>query len=387
MMLNSDHLGKNLRERIELYKVEGLKTIDEIEKESINLLSDDGFFTYEWFKTLETSKTFEITPEYFVVYKGDEVVAILPSFIEYTSQYFTFEDFSPWIRMFSEVSNRLGFSLTPPLICHSPSSFHSKVLIGKTCDERIILSLISEKINEVCKKKRILFSAFPFVSEFDELLMENLSIFGYFKIPSMQTAYMDIEWSSFDDYLASLKHKVRENIRREIRKNRRSGVIIEKKNDFYSLSHTLSDLYSNLFMRHRGKRSLLSPLFFEELYENAKEKVRVFIAEKEGEIVGFSLCLEHRNVLDGYIAGFDYDLQTKTDFTYFNICYYTPIRTAIEEGIKRIHFRGSELELKSKRGCKMEKTYAFIKCHNRLLNLLALSYLKVKDKRSKFSAV
>ena len=32
------------------------KTVDEIGKDAIDSLVDDGFFTYGWFKTLETSK-------------------------------------------------------------------------------------------------------------------------------------------------------------------------------------------------------------------------------------------------------------------------------------------------------------------------------------------
>jgi threonyl-tRNA synthetase len=352
-----------------LYKVEVLKTIDKIGKESIDSLSDDGFFTYGWFKTLEASKPFKITPTYFVVYERGEIVAIAPCFIEYSSQYFTLQDLSPLTIGLRIVSNRLGSSLTPPLICHSPCSFHSRILLKKGYDERIILDLISNKIDEVCKKQRILFSSFFFVSEFDGFLLENLPNFGYFKIPFFKTAYLDIKWTSFDDYLASFSHEVRKKIRKEIKENRKSGVIIEQKLDFRSLSPIISNLYSNLFLKHTGRRSPFNPLFFEKLSEYAKGKARVFIAEKEGRIVGFSLCLGHGKILDVYIAGFDYSRLTKTDFTYFNVVYYAPIRAAIEEGIKKIHFRTSELELKTKRGCKLEKMYVFVKCHSKILNL------------------
>ena len=33
-------------------------SVDDIGRDSINSISNDGFFTYEWFKTLETQESF-----------------------------------------------------------------------------------------------------------------------------------------------------------------------------------------------------------------------------------------------------------------------------------------------------------------------------------------
>jgi predicted N-acyltransferase len=367
----------SIRKEIE---VKVFKTIDEIGKESIDLLADDGFFTYWWLKVLETSRPFKIIPKYIVVYEDDRIIGIAPCFVEYNSQYINgnaVEAQFTLTKILRKVLNRLGFALTPPLICYSPCSFHTSVLLEKSCNERIILGLISKKIDDICKKERILFSSFLYVSEFDESLIKNLQNFGYFNIHLTHTMYLDIKWSNFDDYLASLEYKARKNIRREIKKNRRSGIVIEQTSDFYSLSSILSDLYSNLYFKYMGKRSPLHPLFFEKLCKYAENKARVFIAVKNDKIVGFSLCLGHKNILDVYIAGFDYNNESKTDFTYFNVAYYAPIKAAIEEGIKKIHFRSSAESVKLKRGCKLEKIYTFVKCHSRLLTPVFNLYIKI----------
>lgn len=339
-----------------MFKVEVLRTIDDVEKVTLNELSDDGFFTHEWFKTLEASKAFKIIPRYFVVYEKGEAVAIAPCFIEYESQYSTLEELTPWVRRLRKVGNNLGFSLAPPLICHSPCSFHSRVLIQKGYNKKAILDLLCRKIDESCKKDRVLFSSFPFVSEFDDFLMLGLSNHGYAKIPFVETAYLGIKWPNFEDYLAHLSNRKRQNIRREIRQNRKHGIIIEQQNDLHQLSRILSDLHSNLFLKYKGQRSLLNPSFFKALSEDAKGKTRLFVAKKNNSVVGFSLCLEHKKVLDVYIAGFDYDKLTKMDFTYFNTVLYKPIKTAIEEGFEKIHFRSASLEAKLSRGCRIEKT-------------------------------
>jgi len=44
-----------------------LKTIDSIGREALDSLVNDGFFTYGWFKTLETSKLFNLNPFYVTI--------------------------------------------------------------------------------------------------------------------------------------------------------------------------------------------------------------------------------------------------------------------------------------------------------------------------------
>lgn len=365
-----------------MFNVEVLRTIDDVEKATLNELSNDPFFTYEWFKTLEASKTFKIIPRYFIVYENGKAVAIAPCFIEYESQYSTLEEQTPWIRRLRKIGNWLGFSLAPPLICHPPSSHHSRVLIQKGYNRNMILDPLCSEIDESCKKDRVLFSSFPFVSEFDDFLMTGLANRGYTKIPSVDTAYLDIKWSSFEGYLAHLPYGRRKTIRREIRQNRKHGITIEQQKDFHQLLGIISDLHSNLFMKYQGRRSLLNPSFFKALSEHAQGKTRLFVARKNSNIIGFSLCLEHRNVLDAYIAGFDYGRLTKTDFTYFNTFFYMPIRTAIEEGFEKIHFRSGSLEAKLLRGCRVEKCYLFIKCHVSSLNYVLSLYARMKHRES-----
>ncbi len=356
------------------------KTIDELGKESINSLSNDFYYTYEWFKTLEVSKPFRIIPKYITAYDENEIIAVAPCFIQYTSQYFTLEDAYPMIRRLRKTLNHLGFSYSPPLLCYSPCSFHSNILLEEESNNIRIFKIISRTIDDICKEQRILISSFPYVSEFNTLLMNNLYKFGYHKIPFLLSTYLDIKWSSFDEYLACMKKKIRSLIRRQIKKNRESGITIEQINDFYSLSQTLAELHSNLYFKYRAKASLLHPLFFEKLSEYAKNNVRLFIAKKKDKIIGFSLDFVRDKIWDGYICGFDYNSLTKTDFTYFNISFYEPIKVAIEEGVKRIDFGPSALQEKVTRGFKVEKLYLFVKCHNNVFRPIINLYITTRDK-------
>lgn len=367
-------------------EVKVFKTIDEIGKESIDSLADDGFFTYGYFKTIETSKTFDIEPFYLGVSDEDGIVAIAPCYIESSKKFRSFKEF-PFMRRLASAANSLGFNTSHIMASYSPASYHGKLLVRENCDAKPTLKLLSAKIDEICRGRHILFSYFPHVPESEKHLIENLEDFGYDKTPSVNIFNLDIKWSSFDDYLRGLEsHKFRTTVRREIKKWRQSGVTIMEEKEFEDLSASLSCLHSNLKKKYeKSAENARKASFFRNLSKFAKDKTRVIVARQCDKIIGFSLSLQHNDVLDVHMCGFDYNTQTNTDFTYFNLVYYVPIRLAIEEGIKRVHFSINEDRVKLKRGCKQERTYSFVKCHNRILGSLYSLNMK-KRLRSKTQA-
>ena len=352
-------------------EVRVFRSVDEIGRDSIDSISNDGFFTYGWFKTLETQKSFDFRPLYIAVYDEGKLVAVAPCFADLEDHFFIEGPrIIPFMKKLLNLGKRVGFCEDHVLLCYSPFCPRGKVLLEKSGEGKRILRLLSKKIDEICKKQRFLFSSFLFVSEFDKLLMENLQNLGYLQSPGTNTLYLDIKWSSFEDYLKSLTYKTRKNIRREIRKCAENGVSIEER-DFEGLSAKLPVLLSNLFWKYdENAENLFNQPFFCKLEEYARDTAKVFVAEKNGEVVGFSMSLRQGDVLDVFMCGFDYEAKTKTDFTYFNLCYYAPIRWAIEEGIKKIYYRRKAEKVKMDRGCKPERMYSFIRCHNRLIGFL-----------------
>jgi predicted N-acyltransferase len=353
------------------------RSVDEIGRDSMDSLSDDGFFTYGWFKTLETQQSFDCCPFYLAVYDKDKLVAVAPCFADLQDHFFVDGPrIIPFAKKLLSLGRKIGLWQDHVLLCYSPFCLRSKVLLGKTREVNLILRLLSKKIDEICKKKGFLFSSFLAVSEFDRLLMKNLRNLGYLRFPGTTTLYLDVKWSSFEDYLKSLKRKTRKNIRREIRKCTGNGVTIEKR-EISGLSAKLSELLSNHISKYLGTvDNPFDPDFFNKLNIHARDKIKVFIAKKNNEVVGFTLLTQQKVTLDAWMCGFNYDALTNTDFIYFNLAYYAPIRWAIDEGIKKIYYRTKAEKVKLDRGCKPERTYSFVKCHNRLIAFLIRKALR-----------
>ena len=261
------------------------------------------------------------------------------------------------------VSQRLGFN-KDFLLCYSPACCRTKILLANQYNDRTILSLFSKKIDDICKEQRVLFSSFLFVSEFDGLLMKNLESLNYTKFPNIVTFYLDVNWSNFEDYVKSLKLGRRRTVRHEIKKCSENGVTIKEESISENIAEKLSELGANVSSKYsHTEQTRLDPSFFKTLQKYAKDKARLFVARKNDKVVGFSLGLQHKDVLDMYMYGCDYASQTNTSFIYFNLGYYEPIKLAIDEKIKKIYFRYLNEKAKVARGCRPEQTYSFIKCH------------------------
>jgi len=362
------------------YNVRVFNKVDAIGKDPIDAISDDPFFTYGWFKTLETSKPIKSDPLYLTVYDGSSLVAFLPCFIDSVYPYFVYRPYLPFMKRIFKMGNGLSLWRDHVLMCYSPFSWRSTILLRSNSNRGLILSLVSGKVDDICRENRILFSSFEFLSEDDRLLMSHLQNNGYLNFPWWENSlFLDIEWSNFEDYLASLKHKTRLNVRREIKKFKESGITVDELSEFGDLAATLSNLNSNLFSKYnKHKESPYDDSFFKRLNEFARDKSKLFIAKKDREVVGFCLSLRQGDVLDCYMCGFNYDVQTNTDFIYFNLVYYEPLKWAIKERIKRIHYRISAEEAKLRRGCKPAQIFSFVKCHNKLLDIFFSLHAKMK---------
>ena len=358
------------------------KNIDDLGRDSIDSFVDDGFFTYGWFKTLEEFKSLNFDPFYVAAFYKDEVVAFLPCFLDVPDQYFSFGPPIPFMKRVLNFCNSLGIRKRHVLLSYSPFCYRTKCFTTGNLKKDVLTYGLINKIDEICKKEKILFSSFLFVSGFDNSLLTNLTKLGYHRFLRSSNYYLDVVWSSFDEYLASLEKKIRNRAKKEMKSCINNGVIIkEDVEDFKDLSTKLSDLSSNLFAKYnKAITRVFDSSFYESLNEHAGNNVKLFIAEKNDVVTGFALCLRQGKTLDLFSCGFDYETQDKSDFTYFNLCYYAPIKWAIQEGIKKIYYRQTADRVKLKRGCELEKIYSFVKCHNKPINMLLGNYARAKTK-------
>jgi predicted N-acyltransferase len=369
-----------LQRLTQVRNVKIFKSVDEIGKDSIDSLSNDGFYTYGWFKTAENIQRHKLDPLYVTVFDRRELVALAPYFLRSEEYY------PPWKpnwflrNKILALGNLIKLPLNRVLLCSSPFCYRSTILVDKGYDRKKAVNQISNVFDFICQKNRMFFSAFLSVSEQDKLMVSSLEHLGYQKFPFETSFYLDIQWKSFEGYLER-RHGSNQgsghSIRREIRKCEENGVKIDVVSEFGELSETLSNLYANLFWKWNGQKPPCDEAFYRRLNEFANDRIKLFVAKKDGEVVGFSCCFQQGETLDVHHCGFNYGVLGEKDYTYFNLCYYAPIKWSIERGIKRIYYGGNLSNVKKRRGCKPERMFSFIKVQNSVVrNIYALTQRK-----------
>ncbi|WP_266167862.1 GNAT family N-acetyltransferase [Dyella subtropica] len=162
-------------------------------------------------------------------------------------------------------------------------------------------------------------------------------------------------YTHFDDFLATLNHKKRKNIRHERAQVARSGLRIEWRRG-NTLSggqwHDVHHLYTSTFDA-KGNHPALTPAFFAELGRSLGEVAHVALAWDGDTLVAMALFLQSREALYGRYWGSHIEVPG----LHFELCYYQGIEHAIRHGLQRFE-PGAQGEHKLARGFLPVRTHS-----------------------------
>lgn len=312
--------------------------------------------SYGWLRATEESLALPWQPGYVLVRDGGMLVAAAVfTRAQPTRQSFTL-DHMAFGRLHAGAA-QLGLSLLPAWLGGLRDSYGSQFLLHECLsgeERREVLDLLVERL-EAGARQEDLPLAFPHVLEWETELRDVLARRGYLLTRYSPLCHLDIEWDSFDGYLKTLQRQrrdMRKKIRYELRRCRDSGVTIRELEDAEELSAPLFRL-ANRQMLRRGLRSLP---YDSKLVLRAKQYLGrdalFYGAFRENRLVGFSMFLLRGRQAYARLFGLSDD-EAKRDFTYFNLCYYEPIRDLTARGVQRIFYGAGPHLPKIRRGCRV----------------------------------
>ncbi len=177
---------------------------------------------------------------------------------------------------------------------------------------------------------------------------------------------VDIKWKSFDDYLAALSKKYRDQYKRATKK---SALVSMRQMDLEQIvkfRHKINELYL-----HVAENAPFNTFF---LAENHFEVFKQFFVEDfiftgyflGDKMIGFNTLIKNGSILETYFLGYDDDIQ-KEHLLYLNMLYQM-IEHGIENDYEEINFARTALEIKSSIGAKPRSMHGYIKHRNPLIN-------------------
>jgi uncharacterized protein len=164
-------------------------------------------------------------------------------------------------------------------------------------------------------------------------------------------------------YLERLSSSRRSAVRKEMRKFREHGLLIEPA-DLSDpalvdrIAHFQADLqrrYGHPYDLEKERGTLA------RIAEHLHEHARLDIVRKGGELVGYVLYFVRDGVLYPKMVGYDYDAVARDDYAYFNSTYYNMIARAQQLGARRIEFGTYAYDVKLTRGCRADRLVSYLR--------------------------
>lgn len=157
----------------------------------------------------------------------------------------------------------------------------------------------------------------------------------------------DAGWRDFGEFLASMDHKHRKNIRQERAKTERAGITVRIVHGHEASDDdivTMHDFYLRTFGDY-GNTPALTPNFFRHLARVMPQQLVLFLAERYGRTIAGALCLRCGDTLYGRYWG----ASERFPGLHFETCYYQGIDYCLREGL-RVFEPGAQGEHKLARG-------------------------------------
>ncbi len=328
--------------------------IESINKSEWNLCNSEGnlFTSYSFLKLLEDSKSLESRtgwhPNYFSLHSDNKIEACIAAYKKYNSQgEFVFD------HSWANVYQKLGLNYYPKLVVASPfTPISGARLLVKDKKNEAAKNVLIKNLKNFCINENLSSIHVNFINKNEvNFFLKNNFFIKY----GEQFHFTNNNYSTFQDFLASLSYKKRKAIIKERNMIKKMGIEIKvlKGNDINST--VLENLYKLYISTIEKKWSYdyLTKDFFLNLKNYLNEDLVIIAAYYEKRILALALNFISNNNLYGRYWGTYKNLP----FLHFELCYYKAIETAILFKLDKVE-AGAQGPHKIKRGYVPTATYS-----------------------------
>ncbi len=193
---------------------------------------------------------------------------------------------------------------------------------------------------------------------------------SFYRFSTQPNMIFDIKdsWETFDNYLADLNKKYRDQYKRARKKSDSLHKQKMSLSEIQKHEKEIHDLYMNVAKKAAFNTFYLGENHFEIFKKNLKDHFLFYGYFNENKLIGFNTLIKNGSDIDTYFLGYDEDCQ-KEKMLYLNMLY-DMIGYSINKKYHRIIFARTALEIKSSVGAKAVAMFGLIRHNNPVLNLL-----------------
>jgi len=331
-------------------------SLDEIDAQAWNALrtDDNPFLSHAFLAGLENTGSLRADygwrAQHLALYRHDELVAAAPLYLKYNSHGEFVFDWS-WAAAYE----RAGLDYYPKLLGAVPYSPVSgmRLLAGHGADAASLRERLIEAITSATEGARLSSAHINFVDDDDTAALDAA---GWLERFDWQFHWTHRGWRDFHDFLDTLNHRKRKNIRHERTQVARAGIVCELRHgdelddaDW----RTIHRLYVNTF-DERGNHPALTEEFFRHLGATMPRNVIAVLCKRSATTIAMALLLRSSTTLYGRYWGSDEHVPG----LHFEACYYQGIEYCLQHGLATFE-PGAQGEHKVARGFLPAMTRSF----------------------------
>jgi predicted N-acyltransferase len=330
--------------------------LDEIDAASWNALrpDDNPFLSHAFLAGLENTGSLRTEygwrAQHLALYKSGELVAAAPLYLKRNSHGEFVFDWS-WAAAYE----RAGLDYYPKLLGAVPYSpvTGARLLVGHGADAASLRERLIEAISSATEGAGLSSAHINFVGNDDA---QALAQAGWLQRFDWQFHWTHRGWLDFRDFLETLNHKKRKNIRHERAQVARAGIVCELRHGDELTDadwRTIHRLYVSTF-DERGNHPALTEGFFRHLGATMPRNVVAVLCKRGAQTIAMALLLRSATTLYGRYWGCDENVPG----LHFEACYYQGIEYCLRHGLATFE-PGAQGEHKIARGFLPTMTRSF----------------------------
>ncbi len=349
------------------YKI--LDNINKIDEKDWNAVFGDIPESYPFYKTLGNSELPEFAFYYLLIYRDDEIVLIAPLFATDFNGDIAAEG---WIAKVIKFIRKAfpRFLIFNTLFCGTPFGEYGVLGIKQDFqDDPRLIPLLLEGIKDLAVKINAPLVIFKDFLKRSTLFLDVLIRQGYSKVESFPTVLLDLNFTSFEDYLKSLGSSTRKSLKKKLKQAYSRGKIeVRVVQEIDGQIDQVVKLYENTYREGLTKFERLTKKFFLQVTHDLNPHTRFFLYYVDGKLAAFNLCFLYPDLLIDKFIGFDYDVSNYYNLYFVSWAYN--IKWCIDNSLRYYHPGQTDYEPKIRLGGEIIPLYAYLKHENAFFNQL-----------------
>ncbi len=322
-------------------------------------------YSYQFWEIMEACQLNDFSYQYLLFYNDQDHPIALTSFYTITTDIAIFAPKK--LRSILQQIRRLwpDFLKVKMLECGTPITLNSPVAIGDDTASTEIIKQLGDYLIQLAKNQgHFLIVLRDFAPETKQL-QPTLKQLGFHLEDSLPNTYMDIQWETPAQYLASMKSYYRSKLQKHLRINQEHGVSHELLDNFDDLAELLCQQWHTVHDHATEfQREVLSPQFYAEFSLKLGTSSKVLLFYRKKELIGHALLLMDNDMLRWLYFGRN---EAINDSLYIYVGHKV-VETAIVLGAKKLEMGLTTYAIKKDLGAYLSPIKLALRSPSTLIN-------------------